>query len=223
MHDRPIHVPCDDSVVRVVDGDDLPIRRSRGYSPLTIRLPFASTPTLAVGGELKNAFCLASGTGAWMSQHIGDMGTVETMAAFERSARQFADMCAVHVTRLVAGASRLPHRSWAEAHAGEQVARPAPPRPHSCGDGRAQARRRHRARFRLRRHRLRHRRRHLGRRGPRRRLRRLRARRPPALRAATGRRHLHPQAVPGRARAPVGGRDRWAPDLAPTASRRRTS
>jgi hydrogenase maturation protein HypF len=112
VHNRPIHVPCDDSVVQIEDGQEVPLRRSRGYAPLPVRLPFSASATLAIGGELKNAFCLASGRDAFMSQHIGDMGSVETLAAFERSTRQFADLY-----RIAAG------QVAADAHPGYQTRR----------------------------------------------------------------------------------------------------
>jgi hydrogenase maturation protein HypF len=121
VHDRPIHVPCDDSVVRIESGEELPIRRARGYAPLPVRLPRDAGPTLATGGELKNAFCLAAGRNAWMSSHIGDMGSLETLAAFERSVRQFADVYSTDPDRLAADAHPGYHtRQWAEAHAGQR-------------------------------------------------------------------------------------------------------
>jgi hydrogenase maturation protein HypF len=121
LHDRPIHVPCDDSVVRVVDGQELPMRRSRGFAPVPIRLPFDVPPMLAVGGELKNTFCLASGRDAWMSQHIGDMGSLETLDAFERSTRQFAAMYQVDVELIAADAHPGYHtRAWAERQRGTE-------------------------------------------------------------------------------------------------------
>ena len=85
VHDRPIHLPCDDSVVRATPGGRRPVRRSRGYAPLPVALPIPVAPTLALGGELKNTFCLASGTHAFMSQHIGDLENLETLAALARS------------------------------------------------------------------------------------------------------------------------------------------
>ena len=114
-HDRPIHVPCDDSVIRVDGGEEVPVRRSRGYAPLPVRLPFDAVPMLGTGGELKNTFCLASGREAWMSQHIGDMGSPETLAAFERSALQFGDMYDVDPATLVADEHPgYQVRRWAE-------------------------------------------------------------------------------------------------------------
>jgi hydrogenase maturation protein HypF len=122
VHDRPIHVPCDDSVMRVEDDEPRPIRRSRGYAPLPIRLPFTVRPTLAMGGELKNTFCLASGHDAWMSQHIGDMGSVETLAAFERSATQFGDMYQVDPRQIAADAHPgYQTRRWADDRSGRPV------------------------------------------------------------------------------------------------------
>jgi hydrogenase maturation protein HypF len=87
-HDRPIHVPCDDGVVRVMDGEVVPIRRSRGDAPLPLVLPADAPPTLAVGAELKNTVGVAAGQQAWLSQHIGDLGALETLQAFERATEQ---------------------------------------------------------------------------------------------------------------------------------------
>ncbi|MEZ5306941.1 MAG: carbamoyltransferase HypF [Pyrinomonadaceae bacterium] len=90
FHDRNIHIQCDDSVVRTVSDSDgkrrlLPIRRSRGYSPFPVRLPFQAPGILAVGGELKSTFCISKGENAILSQHIGDMENLETVRSFERS------------------------------------------------------------------------------------------------------------------------------------------
>jgi hydrogenase maturation protein HypF len=115
VHDRPIHVPCDDSVMRIEGGEELPIRRSRGYAPLPIRLPFPVPPSLATGGELKNTFCVGAGPDAWMSQHIGDMGSVATLEAFEGSVRQFGDMYGIEPGTVAADSHPgYQTRNWAE-------------------------------------------------------------------------------------------------------------
>ncbi|WP_225851171.1 carbamoyltransferase HypF [Streptomyces sp. HPF1205] len=82
-HDRAIRTPCDDSVVRVrADGGLSPVRRSRGFVPEPVALPFEVPPSLAVGGDLKNVFCLAEGRTAWLSQHIGDLDVPATAEVF---------------------------------------------------------------------------------------------------------------------------------------------
>jgi len=88
LHDRDIYVPCDDSVIRVFENHELPIRRSRGYAPFPVELPFNLPPVLAIGGELKATFCVAKDQFAFMSQHIGDMENLETLRAFEKSVEQ---------------------------------------------------------------------------------------------------------------------------------------
>jgi hydrogenase maturation protein HypF len=120
-HDRPIKVPCDDSVTRVVDGEELPIRRSRGYAPLPVALPVDLEPTLAVGGELKNTCCLGQGRYAWLSQHIGDMDDLATLEAFTATERHLETLTGVVPVQLVA--DRHPgYRSgaWARANAGSR-------------------------------------------------------------------------------------------------------
>jgi hydrogenase maturation protein HypF len=119
-HDRPIHVPCDDSVVRVVDDRELPIRRSRGYAPLPVDLGRDGPAVLAVGGELKNTFCLTDGGRAYLSGHIGDMETLETLQAFERAVGQLSEIRHKPV-RLAADLHPGYHtRSWAERRAGDR-------------------------------------------------------------------------------------------------------
>jgi hydrogenase maturation protein HypF len=118
-HDRPIHVPCDDSVTRVVAGHELPVRRSRGYAPLPVALPVPVRPALATGGDLKNTFCLGEGRYGWLSAHIGDMDDLATQDAFERAVRHLETLTGVRPELLVT--DRHPgYRTgrWADRNAG---------------------------------------------------------------------------------------------------------
>jgi hydrogenase maturation protein HypF len=118
MHDRAILVPCDDSVIRVVEGAELPIRRSRGYSPLPVALPVRLPPTLAVGADLKNTMAVADGRYAWLSQHIGDMDDLATLAAFDSAQQHLRALTGVDPDVLVADAHPLYRSShWAHRNA----------------------------------------------------------------------------------------------------------
>jgi hydrogenase maturation protein HypF len=85
MHNRDIHTRVDDSVVRMIGGKPKFLRRSRGYAPAPVLLGSDVVPILAVGGELKNCFCLARKRDAFMSQHIGDMNNLSTLDFFEET------------------------------------------------------------------------------------------------------------------------------------------
>jgi len=89
FHDREIHMRCDDSVIRVFEGKPYIIRRSRGYVPFPIKLPFSMEMILACGGELKNTFCLTRGQYAFMSHHIGDLENLETFTSYEEGIEHF--------------------------------------------------------------------------------------------------------------------------------------
>jgi len=92
LHDRGIHVPVEDSVV--IDGvtGPTPIRRSRGYAPLPIPLRAPDHVVLAVGAELKNTAALTRDATAFVTAHIGDMGSWSCQQAFEKSVAQLMTM-----------------------------------------------------------------------------------------------------------------------------------
>lgn len=72
-HDREIHTREDDSIERPMSHGSVVLRRSRGYAPVPIMLNREYPSILAVGGDLKNTFCLIKGSKAFLSQHIGDL------------------------------------------------------------------------------------------------------------------------------------------------------
>jgi hydrogenase maturation protein HypF len=117
-HDRTIQVPCDDSVTRMVNAAELPIRRSRGYAPLPVALPFEVNATLAVGADLKNTCALAKGRYAWVSQHIGDMDDLSTLDALTRTEAHLELLTGVQPEILVADLHPGYRSSrWAHRHA----------------------------------------------------------------------------------------------------------
>jgi hydrogenase maturation protein HypF len=86
VHDRDIVTRCDDSVAAVLAGRTRMIRRSRGYVPLPISMPVDGPPILAVGADLKNAFCVTRGGLAFMGPHVGDLANAATAVWFEEAA-----------------------------------------------------------------------------------------------------------------------------------------
>jgi len=87
LHNRPIARHVDDSVMQVVAGSPQFLRRARGFVPLPIVLPdrsVAESDILAVGGHQKNTVALACGANVFLSQHIGDLASLEARSTFAR-------------------------------------------------------------------------------------------------------------------------------------------
>jgi len=93
MHNRPIVRACDDSVVRLTRGRAGILRRARGYAPLGIRVRHKVLPLLAVGGHLKNTVAICVDHDVFLSQHIGDLETMEARGGFEKA---IADLCRLY-------------------------------------------------------------------------------------------------------------------------------
>lgn len=102
VHNRPIHVRCDDSVVRVIDDQELPLRRSRGFAPRPIAMPVECRhPILAVGGQLKGTFALGQGRLAFLSHHLGDLDHYDAFQAFTRDIELYQELLAVRPALIV--------------------------------------------------------------------------------------------------------------------------
>jgi hydrogenase maturation protein HypF len=116
VHDRPIVRHTDDSIVRVIAGREMVLRRARGFAPLPVELSSppeaASDETegvapeciLAVGAHLKNTVALAVGPHVFISQHIGDLETVQAYAAFQRVILDFESFYEAHPDVIAADA-----------------------------------------------------------------------------------------------------------------------
>ncbi len=102
LHDRDIHLRCDDSVIGVHGREHRPIRRARGYVPVPIPLGREVPCVLGVGAELKNTVCLTRGAEAFVSHHLGDLENIEVLRAFEGTIAHFERIleveprCVVH-------------------------------------------------------------------------------------------------------------------------------
>jgi hydrogenase maturation protein HypF len=84
-HDRPIARAADDSVVRLSRGRELVLRRARGYAPLPVLVKRPLPRVVALGGHLKSSVAITIDRQVVVSQHIGDLDTLEARAAFERA------------------------------------------------------------------------------------------------------------------------------------------
>lgn len=93
LHDRDILNRLDDSVLRKVGASTRILRRARGYAPAPLALPtgFEKSPALlAMGGELKNTFCLLQDGRAIVSQHMGDLEDAATQRDYRHNLELFA-------------------------------------------------------------------------------------------------------------------------------------
>lgn len=91
-HNRDILIRADDSVVDAYGGEPYMVRRSRGYAPLPVAVSGLEGEVLAVGGELKNAFCIAKDELFYLSPYVGDMEDLRTVQALRETSRRLQEL-----------------------------------------------------------------------------------------------------------------------------------
>lgn len=126
VHNRPIARHVDDSVVRVLLGREMVLRRARGYAPLPILVKEPLPPLLAVGAHLKNTVALSIGKQVFISQHIGDLETPQALQAFRR---MITDVQALWEHQPQAVACDL-HPDYLSTQAAHQMGHPVAPIQH---------------------------------------------------------------------------------------------
>ncbi len=98
LHNRDIFNRTDDSVVRIAGGSERIFRRSRGYVPSPVRTSLNTEGIIAFGAELTNCFCVGKGSKAFLSQHIGDLKTLETTLFYEKTLTLFLNLFRIKPT-----------------------------------------------------------------------------------------------------------------------------
>ena len=89
-HDRNIRIRADDSVMDFFRNRPYMVRRSRGYAPLPVVLSSENKGTvLAMGGELKNSFCIGVNDLCYLSPYVGDLQDFRTVQALEETIGRF--------------------------------------------------------------------------------------------------------------------------------------
>jgi hydrogenase maturation protein HypF len=91
-YNRDIFNRCDDSVIKIINNDNVFFRRSRGFVPNPIILDFKLKEVLALGGELKNTISFSKENYIFLSQYLGDLRSVETLEFFKESIKSFKKM-----------------------------------------------------------------------------------------------------------------------------------
>lgn len=101
LHDRPIQNRCDDSLVGLWEGQLCFYRRSRGYAPQPVTLPWDLTGLVAMGAEQKASFAVGRGRHAFPSQHIGDLKNAETLDHYRTALDRYLTLFGVRPAAFV--------------------------------------------------------------------------------------------------------------------------
>ena len=95
-HDRKIRVRADDSVMDFYKNRPYMIRRSRGYAPLPVQTSGKwKGQVLAVGGELKNTFCIGVDSRFYPSAYVGDLEDLRTVNALKETIQRMETLLEV--------------------------------------------------------------------------------------------------------------------------------